>query len=104
MNDWTAYPEDTAKSQKTLNDGNSWKANWNDLPNQNVDNTGRISYTYRVVEVGYVKADGTTVVSIQNDKFALANAQGSRWTYEASYVNQELTKDGTVKLPIPISN
>lgn len=57
-NNWTAYPEnDTTKSQKTLNDGNSWKANWNDLPNQNVDNTGRISYTYRVVEVGYVKAD-----------------------------------------------
>lgn len=98
-NDWTAYPEDTAKSQKTLNDGNSWKANWNDLPNQNVDNTGRISYTYRVVEVGYVKADGTTVVSIQNDKFALANAQGNAdGLYEASYVNQELTKDGTVQI------
>ena len=99
-NDWTAYPENnTAKSQKTLNDGNSWKANWNDLPNQNVDNTGRISYTYRVVEVGYVKADGTTVVSIQNDKFALANAQGNAdGLYEASYVNQELTKDGTVQI------
>lgn len=80
-------------------DGNSWKANWNDLPNQNVDNTGRISYTYRVVEVGYVKADGTTVVSIQNDKFALANAQGNAdGLYEASYVNQELTKDGTVQI------
>lgn len=99
-NDWTAYPENnTAKSQKTLNNGNSWKANWNDLPNQNVDNTGRISYTYRVVEVGYVKADGTTVVSIQNDKFALANAQGNAdGLYEASYVNQELTKDGTVQI------
>lgn len=99
-NNWTAYPEnDTTKSQKTLNDGNSWKANWNDLPNQNVDNTGRISYTYRVVEVGYVKADGTTVVSIQNDKFALANAQGNAdGLYEASYVNQELTKDGTVQI------
>lgn len=99
-NDWTAYPENnTAKSQKTLNDGNSWKTNWNDLPNQNVDNTGRISYTYRVVEVGYVKADGTTVVSIQNDKFALANAQGNAdGLYEASYVNQELTKDGTVQI------
>lgn len=99
-NDWTAYPENnTAKSQKTLNDGNSWKANWNDLPNQNVDNTGRISYTYRVVEVGYVKADGTTVVSIRNDKFALANAQGNAdGLYEASYVNQELTKDGTVQI------
>lgn len=100
LNDWTAYPENnTAKSQKTLNNGNSWKANWNDLPNQNVDNTGRISYTYRVVEVGYVKADGTTVVSIQNDKFALANAQGNAdGLYEASYVNQELTKDGTVQI------
>lgn len=100
LNDWTAYPENnTAKSQKTLNDGNSWKANWNDLPNQNVDNTGRISYTYRVVEVGYVKADGTTVVSIQNDKFALANANGDAdGTYNASYVNQELTKDGTVQI------
>lgn len=99
-NDWTAYPENnTAKSQKTLNDANSWKANWNDLPNQNVDNTGRISYTYRVVEVGYVKADGTTVVSIQNNKFALANAQGNAdGLYEASYVNQELTKDGTVQI------
>ena len=99
-NDWTAYPENnTAKSQKTLNNGNSWKANWNDLPNQNVDNTGRISYTYRVVEVGYVKADGTTVVSIQNDKFALANAQGNAdGLYEAFYVNQELTKDGTVQI------
>lgn len=101
-NDWTAYPENnTAKSQKTLNDGNSWKANWNDiaLPNQNVDNTGRISYTYRVVEVGYVKANGTTVVSIQNDKFALSNAQGNAdGLYEASYVNQELTKDGTVQI------
>lgn len=99
-NDWTAYPENnTAKSQKTLNNGNSWKANWNDLPNQNADSTGRISYTYRVVEVGYVKADGTTVVSIQNDKFALANAQGNAdGLYEASYVNQELTKDGTVQI------
>lgn len=98
-NDWTAYPEDTTKSQKTLNDANSWQANWNDLPNQNVDNTGRISYTYRVVEVGYVKADGTTVVSIQNDKFALANAQGNAdGLYEAFYVNQELTKDGTVQI------
>lgn len=98
-NDWTAYPEDTTKSQKTLNDANSWQANWNDFPNQNVDNTGRISYTYRVVEVGYVKVDGTTVVSIQNDKFALANAQGNAdGLYEASYVNQELTKDGTVQI------
>ena len=100
LNDWTAYPEnDTTKSQRTLNDSNSWHASWSDLPNQNVDNTGRISYTYRVVEVGYVKADGTTVVSIQNDKFALANAQGNAdGLYEASYVNQELTKDGTVQI------
>lgn len=99
-NEWTAYPEnDTTKSQRTLNDSNSWHASWSDLPNQNVDNTGRISYTYRVVEVGYVKADGTTVVSIQNDKFALANAQGNAdGLYEASYVNQELTKDGTVQI------
>ena len=99
-NDWTAYPENnTAKSQKTLNDSNNWHASWSNLPNQNVDNTGRISYTYRVVEVGYVKADGTTVVSIQNDKFALANAQGNAdGLYEASYVNQELTKDGTVQI------
>ena len=97
-NDWTAYPEDTTKSQKTLNDANSWQANWNDLPNQNVDNTGRISYTYRVVEVGYVKADGTTI-ALQNDKFALAKANGDAdGTYEASYVNQELTKDGTVQI------
>ena len=52
-----------------------------------------------MVEVGYVKADGTTVVSIQNDKFALANAQGNAdGLYEASYVNQELTKDGTVQI------
>lgn len=99
-NDWTAYPEnDTTKSQQTLNDSNSWHASWSNLPNQNVDNTGRISYTYRVVEVGYVKADGTMVVSIQNDKFALANAQGNAdGLYEASYVNQELTKDGTVQI------
>lgn len=100
LNDWTAYPEnDTTKSQQTLNDSNSWHASWSNLPNQNVDNTGRISYTYRVVEVGYVKADGTTVVSIQNDKFALSNAQGNAdGLYEASYVNQELTKDGTVQI------
>lgn len=99
-NDWTAYPEnDTTKSQQTLNDSNSWHASWSNLPNQNVDNTGRISYTYRVVEVGYVKADRTTVVSIRNDKFALANAQGNAdGLYEASYVNQELTKDGTVQI------
>lgn len=94
-NDWTAYPEDTTKSQKTLNNGNSWQANWNDLPNQNVDNTGRISYTYRVVEVGYVKAGETTIVPLQNDKFALANANG---LYKATYQNQELTKDGTVAI------
>lgn len=100
LNDWTAYPEnDTTKSQQTLNDSNSWHASWSNLPNQNADSTGRISYTYRVVEVGYVKADGTTVVSIQNDKFALANAQGNAdGLYEASYVNQELTKDGTVQI------
>lgn len=99
-NDWTAYPEnDTTKSQQTLNDSNSWHKSWSNLPNQNVDNTGRISYTYRVVEVGYVKADRTTVVSIRNDKFALANAQGNAdGLYEASYVNQELTKDGTVQI------
>lgn len=99
-NDWTAYPEnDTTKSQQTLNDSNSWHASWSNLPNQNADSTGRISYTYRVVEVGYVKADGTTVVSIQNDKFALANAQGNAdGLYEAFYVNQELTKDGTVQI------
>ena len=99
-NDWTAYPENnTAKSQKTLNDGNSWRANWNDLPNQNVDNTGRISYTYRVVEVGYVKTDGTKV-AIQNNAFALAkdtqgNADG---LYRVSYQNQELTADGIVTI------
>lgn len=99
-NDWTAYPEnDTTKSQQTLNDSNSWHASWSNLPNQNVDNTGRISYTYRVVEVGYVKADGTTVVSIQNDKFALANAQGNAdGLYRVSYQNQELTADGTVTI------
>lgn len=99
-NDWTAYPENnTAKSQKTLNDGNSWKSNWNDLPNQNVDNTGRISYTYRVVEVGYVKTDETKV-AIQNNAFALAkdtqgNADG---LYRVSYQNQELTADGIVTI------
>ena len=99
LNDWTAYPEDTTKSQKTLNNGNSWQANWNDLPNQNVDNTGRISYTYRVVEVGYVKADETTIVPLQNDKFALANANGDAdGLYKATYQNQELTKDGTVQI------
>ena len=99
MNDWTAYPEnDTTKSQQTLNDSNSWHASWSNLPNQNADSTGRISYTYRVVEVGYVKADGTTI-ALQNDKFALANANGDAdGTYNASYVNQELTKDGTVQI------
>ena len=95
-NNWTAYPKnDTTKSQRTLNDSNSWHASWSDLPNQNVDNTGRISYTYRVVEVGYVKADEKTIVPLQNDKFALANANG---LYKATYQNQELTKDGTVQI------
>lgn len=95
LNDWTAYPEnDTTKSQQTLNDSNSWHASWSNLPNQNADSTGRISYTYRVVEVGYVKADGTTI-ALQNDKFALANANG---LYKATYQNQELTKDGTVAI------
>ena len=99
-NNWTAYPEnDTTKSQQTLNDSNSWHASWSNLPNQNVDSTGRISYTYRVVEVGYVKADRTTIVPLQNDKFALAKANGDAdGTYNASYVNQELTKDGTVQI------
>lgn len=98
-NDWTAYPEnDTTKSKQTLNDSNSWHASWSNLPNQNADSTGRISYTYRVVEVGYVKADGTTI-ALQNNKFALANAQGNAdGLYEAFYVNQELTKDGTVQI------
>ena len=95
-NDWTAYPEnDTTKSQQTLNDSNSWHASWSNLPNQNADSTGRISYTYRVVEVGYVKADEKTIVSLQNDKFALANVNG---LYKATYQNQELTKDGTVQI------
>ena len=99
-NNWTAYPEnDTTKSQQTLNDSNSWHASWSDLPNQNADSTGRISYTYRVVEVGYVKADGTKV-AIQNNAFALAkdtqgNADG---LYRVSYQNQELTADGTVTI------
>lgn len=96
LNDWTAYPEnDTTKSQQTLNNSNSWHASWSNLPNQNVDSTGRISYTYRVVEVGYVKADEKTIVPLQNDKFALANANG---LYKATYQNQELTKDGTVAI------
>lgn len=95
-NDWTAYPEnDTTKSQQTLNDSNSWHASWSNLPNQNADSTGRISYTYRVVEVGYVKADEKTIVPLQNDKFALANANG---LYKATYQNQELIKDGTVAI------
>lgn len=98
-NDWTAYPEnDTTKSKQTLNDSNSWHASWSNLPNQNADSTGRISYTYRVVEVGYVKADGTTI-ALQNDKFALANANGDAdGLYKATYQNQELTKDGTVAI------
>lgn len=99
-NNWTAYPEnDTTKSQKTLNDSNSWHASWSNLPNQNANDTGRISYTYRVVEVGYVKTDGTKV-AIQNNAFALAkdtqgNADG---LYRVSYQNQELTADGTVTI------
>lgn len=99
-NDWTAYPEnDTTKSQRTLNDSNSWHASWSNLPNQNADSTGRISYTYRVVEVGYVKTDGTKV-AIQNNAFALAkdtqgNADG---LYRVSYQNQELTADGIVTI------
>lgn len=99
-NNWTAYPEnDTTKSQQTLNDSNSWHASWSNLPNQNVDDTGRISYTYRVVEVSYVKTDGTKV-AIQNHAFALAkdtqgNADG---LYRVSYQNQELTADGTVTI------
>ena len=103
-NDWTAYPENnTAKSQKTLNDSNNWHASWSELPNQNVDDTGRISYTYRVVEVGYVKTDGTTdgtTVAIQNNAFALAkDAQGNAdGIYRVSYQNQELTADGTVTI------
>lgn len=99
-NDWTAYPEnDTTKSQQTLNDSNSWHASWSNLPNQNADATGRISYTYRVVEVGYVKTDGTTV-AIQNNAFALAkDAQGNAdGIYRVSYQNQELTADGTVTI------
>ncbi|MCI7629506.1 MAG: Cna B-type domain-containing protein [Ruminococcus sp.] len=100
LNDWTAYPEnDTTKSQQTLNDSNSWHASWSNLPNQNADSTGRISYTYRVVEVDYVKTDGTKV-AIQNNAFALAkdtqgNADG---LYRVSYQNQELTADGTVTI------
>ncbi len=100
LNDWTVYPEnDTTKSQRTLNDSNSWHASWSNLPNQNADSTGRISYTYRVVEVGYVKTDGTKV-AIQNNAFALAkdtqgNADG---LYRVSYQNQELTADGIVTI------
>lgn len=100
LNDWTAYPEnDTTKSQQTLNDSNSWHASWSNLPNQNADSTGRISYTYRVVEVDYVKTDGTKV-AIQNNAFALAkdtqgNADG---LYRVSYQNQELTADGIVTI------
>lgn len=100
LNDWTAYPEnDTTKSQQTLNDSNSWHASWSNLPNQNADSTGRISYTYRVVEVGYVKTDGTKV-AIQNNAFALAkDTQGNvDGLYRVSYQNQELTKDGTVQI------
>lgn len=99
-NNWTAYPEnDTTKSQQTLNDSNSWHASWSNLPNQNANDTGRISYTYRVVEIDYVKTDGTKV-AIQNHAFALAkdtqgNADG---LYRVSYQNQELTKDGTVAI------
>lgn len=99
-NNWTAYPEnDTTKSQQTLNGSNSWHTSWSNLPNQNVDSTGRISYTYRVVEVGYVKTDGTKV-AIQNNAFALAkDAQGNAdGIYRVSYQNQELTADGTVTI------
>ena len=99
-NNWTAYPEnDTTKSQQTLNDSNSWHASWSNLPNQNANDTGRISYTYRVVEIDYVKTDGTKV-AIQNHAFALAkDAQGNAdGLYRVSYQNQELTADGTVTI------
>ena len=101
-NTWTAYPEnDTTKSRITLNSDNSWQADWNgiDLPNQNVDNTARISYTYRVVEVGYVKSDGTTI-AIKNNAFALATSgtDTADGLYKATYQNQELTKDGIVAI------
>lgn len=101
-NDWKAYPEnDTTKSQKTLNDSNQWKIDkWEgvDLPNQSIEGENRISYTYRVVEVGYVKADEKTI-ALQDDKFALANANGDvDGFYKATYQNQELTKDGTVAI------
>lgn len=78
-NTWEAYGENVV-----LNADNSWKTSWSDLPNQSVDTeTGKVvTYTYRVVEIGYVKGNEQIKNVIDNNSQFAVDTDGF---YEVTY-------------------
>jgi len=78
-NTWEDYGESVV-----LNADNSWKTSWSDLPNQSVDTeTGKVvTYTYRVVEIGYVKGNEQITGVIDNNSQFAVDENGY---YEATY-------------------
>lgn len=79
-NTWEAYGESVVLNA----DDNSWKTSWSDLPNQSVDTeTGKVvTYTYRVVEIGYVKGNEQITGVIDNNSQFAVDENGY---YEATY-------------------
>ncbi len=77
-NTWEAYGENVV-----LNADNSWKTSWS-LPNQSIDaETGKIvTYTYRVVEIGYVDGENHITGIIDNNNQFAVDADGF---YEVTY-------------------
>lgn len=76
---WVDYEAEAVK----LDAANNWSYEWN-VPNQSVDDNGvSADYTYRVVEVGYVKGDKTVEFTENQTSFAVS----SEGKYTISYYN-----------------
>ncbi len=76
---WVDYEAEAVKLDAT----NNWSYEWN-VPNQSVDDNGvSADYTYRVVEVGYVKGDKTVEFTENQTSFAVS----SEGKYIISYYN-----------------
>lgn len=76
---WVDYEE-----KVQLDASNNWSYEWNNVPNQSVDDKGvSADYTYRVVEVGYVKGGKTVLFEDGASAFAVS----SKGKYTISYYN-----------------
>lgn len=80
-NTWEDYGESVVLNADA---DNSWKTSWSDLPNQSVDTeTGKVvTYTYRVVEIGYVKGNEQITDVIDNNSQFAVDTDGF---YEVTY-------------------